>query len=73
MNFNAYGCPMCKSLLMEEENTFFCTKCDLSYSIENGIPNFGQETFYWNQVSQAVMGKILEDSETIGWKEALIR
>lgn len=35
-----FVCPKCKLSLCSDDNTFYCKKCDLSYPIISGIPDF---------------------------------
>lgn len=63
-------CPDCKTELRQEHDHLNCQDCGASYPIRDGIPSFARSDFYWNEIPQADMHRVLNVAQSEGWQTA---
>lgn len=73
MNKNDYVCPDCKIPIEINGKAILCQRCRQKWKIEKGIPNFSNYDFYWNQIPQEDMKKVITNALSCGWKNAVTK
>ncbi len=48
-----------------------CTICSQSWETYDGILDFSDHDFYWNQIPQKEMQEIIQSAYSLGWKKAV--
>lgn len=59
-------CPHCHVMLSEDDNKLTCSKCNRTYPIKRGIPDFRQRNGYWCNVSREKMQYLNRRTEETG-------
>ena len=67
-----YLCVDCKKPLNVNQNKVICPRCKKSWEINDGIIDFSNTDFYWNQVSTKEMNLIIKTAKNKGWKNAIM-
>ncbi len=69
----AYVCPTCKNDLgMEENGSYYCRNCEISYNLKDSYFDFIPEsTFYAGEVPKVEMDELINNIDTIGFNPAL--
>lgn len=66
-----FCCPKCGSVLSSPDQPFTCPDCSAEWPVEDGIPRFIEDAFYWGFTSQDTMSKTLHIAETEGWAKGV--
>ncbi len=66
-----YVCPNCTRKLRQESNAYHCGSCAQRWPERDGIPSFATGTFYWNQISEEEMSRLLATAQAEGYQVAL--
>jgi ubiquinone/menaquinone biosynthesis C-methylase UbiE/thiamine kinase-like enzyme len=69
----AYVCPTCKNDLgIEENDSYFCRNCEISYNTKDNYVDFiSESTFYAGEVPKAEMDELINNIDTIGFSPSL--
>ena len=69
----AYVCPTCKNDLgIEENGSYYCGNCKISYNLKDSYFEFIPEsTFYAGEVPKVEMDELINNIDTIGFNPAL--
>ncbi len=59
-------CPHCRATLNEDDNKLACSKCNRTYPVRRGIPDFRQKDDYWCNVSREKMKHLNRRAEESG-------
>lgn len=57
--FGIYRCPADRSPLRLECNSLVCVSCGMSYALRDECPYFSPNEYYWGEVSQEDMRRVL--------------
>jgi SAM-dependent methyltransferase len=64
-------CPDCKIELTAHADSLHCPQCDATFPLREGIPSFAKNNFYWNEIPQQDMQRVLNVAESEGWQTAV--
>lgn len=65
-----YSCPSCGGGLDQEAGGWKCQGCAASWAVRDGIPFFSGRDYYFADVPEPEMDKLLEETASRGWKQA---
>jgi len=65
------ACPNCKIHLEEKNNSLFCSHCQKSYSINDGIFRAVENSYYWGEIDLAQSKQLLQEARELGWTNAV--
>ncbi len=68
---NCYSCPICKTPLKVNGANFSCSACQRKWETYEGILDFSDHDFYWNQVPKEDMKQIIKEALNGGWQNAI--
>jgi len=71
MQYNNFVCPICKSNLIEQQDILKCSGCEGQWRSFDGIADFSQTDFYWNQIPQEKMKRLLDISRNHDYRKGL--
>jgi ubiquinone/menaquinone biosynthesis C-methylase UbiE len=66
-----FCCPICNSVLRRSNRVLLCSGCSAKWPVENGIPRFIKDGFYWGFTARDTMLQILEIAESEGWAKGV--
>lgn len=65
------ACPACKGPLVDKSMKLFCHSCQKNYSLQDGIFRASDNKYYWGEINQEQMQRLLDDARKVGWIKAL--
>ena len=69
-----FCCPKCKESVLTKPDGYLCQNCASFYSHRDGYIDFiGDVEFYAGEVSQREMKILIDDIDSLGYNEAIIR
>lgn len=67
----SFVCTTCRSPLTETPADLKCPSCGIRYPRKNGIPFFCKGDYYFVEIAETEMDRLLDIIRTEGWKAAL--
>ena len=62
-----FHCPKCHAILNRSDRILACPECSAEWPVEDHIPRFIEDEFYWGFTSQETMSDVLETAREKGW------
>lgn len=66
-----FVCPYCNGGLMVSSSELSCGRCDKSYPVIKGVPQFYNGEMYWGDMTRERMRQVLQAAEAQGWQTAI--
>lgn len=71
MDNDIFVCPLCKSQLLKQDESFTCQGCKRNWPIKDKVPFFlKEEVPYWHDITKEEAAIFLKEAENKGWREA---
>lgn len=64
-------CPKCSSDLISINEFVACKNCGTKWPLNESVPNFVNNSYYWGEIPVEEMSSIIEAARTRGWKESV--
>ncbi|MFA6308019.1 MAG: methyltransferase domain-containing protein [Patescibacteria group bacterium] len=66
-----FVCPKDHNSLIKDDTKYYCEKCNTNYPIINNIPRFTEVNFYWGEIPESNMDKMLTIIKDKGYHAGL--